>query len=42
MKHATTFGATQVSYSRSKLLEKKIQKLLSLRVDNLNKKKTFR
>ena len=31
MKHATTFGATQVSYSRSKLLEKKNTEIIVIK-----------
>jgi len=39
MQHATTVSVTHVSYSRGKHLQK-IQKLLSLQVDDLNIKTT--
>jgi hypothetical protein len=38
MQHATTVGVTHMSHSRGKHLQK-MQKLLSLWMDDLNKKK---
>jgi hypothetical protein len=39
MQNFTTVSATQVPHSLSKILRKKMEKLLSLWVDDLNKKK---